>query len=63
MENKHREAIESTANIKLSAEVGRGFVRYVYTGELQEDLLKEYASAFLEMGEVYELNELKDMAE
>ena len=33
------------------------------TGEVQEDLLKEHTSAFLEMGEMYELNELKDMAE
>ena len=63
VENKHREAIESKANIKLSAEVGRAFLRYIYVGEVQEDLLKEHTSAFLEMGEMYELNELKDMAE
>ena len=50
VENKHREAIESKANIKLSAEVGRAFVRFIYTGEVQEDVMKENASAFLEMG-------------
>ena len=63
VENKHREAIESKANIKLSAEVGRSFLRYLYTGEVQEEVLKEHTTAFLEMGEMYELNELKDMAE
>ena len=50
VENKHREAIESKANIKLSAEVGRAFVRFIYTGEVQEDVMKENTSAFLEMG-------------
>ena len=63
VENKHREAIESKAKIKLSAEVGRAFVRFIYTGEVQEDVLKEYVSAFLEMGEMYNLQELKEMAE
>ena len=63
VENKHREAIESKANIKISAEVGRAFLRYIYVGEVQEDLMKEHTSAFLEMAEMYELNELKDMAE
>ena len=63
VENKHREAIESKANIKFSAEVGRAFVRFVYTGEVQDDMLKKHALAFLEMGEMYNLQELKDMAE
>ena len=63
VENKHREAIESTANIKLSADVGKSFVRYIYTGEVQEDVLTEHASAFLAMGELYDLQELKGMAE
>ena len=63
VENKHRESIESKAKIKLSAEVGRAFVRFIYTGEVQEDVLKEYVSAFLEMGEMYNLQELKEMAE
>ena len=32
VENKHREAIEGKANMKLSEEVGRAFVRFIYTG-------------------------------
>ena len=63
VENKHREAVDSKADINLSAEVGRVFVRFIYTGEVQEDIMKEHASAFLELGEMYDLQELKDMAE
>ena len=63
VENKHREAIESKANIKLLAEVGRVFVRFIYTGDLEEELMKEQAQAFLELGEMYDLQQLKDMAE
>ena len=55
VENKHREAIEckanieltNDANIKLTEEVGRGFVQFIYTGELQEGLLEEHAAAYL----------------
>ena len=63
VENKHREFMESKANIKFSAEVGRAFVRFIYTGEVQEGVLKEHALAFLAMGELYDLQELKGMAE
>ena len=63
VENKHKEAIEGKANIKLSADVGEAFVRFIYTGDVQEELLKENASAFLEMGELYDLQEMKDIAE
>ena len=63
VENKHREAVDSKADINLSAEVGRVFVRFIYTGEVEEDIMKEHASAFLELGEMYDLQELKDMAE
>ena len=61
--NQHLEAIESKANIELSEEVGRSFVKYLYTGELEEDILKEHALAFLELGNKYLVQELKDLAE
>ena len=32
VENQHKEAIESKANIDLSEEVGRAFIRFIYTG-------------------------------
>ena len=38
------------------------FVQYIYTGKMHEELLKEHAAAFLAMGELYDLQELKDMA-
>ena len=63
VKNNHREAIESKADIKLSAEIGRTFVQYIYTGEMQVDVLKEHALAFLEMGEMFNLQELKHLAE
>ena len=63
MENQHREAIESKANINISEDIGRAFVRYVYTGKLEEAILKEHAPAFLELGEMYDLRELKSTAE
>ena len=63
VENKHRESIEGKANIEFSGEVGQAVVRFIYTGEVQKGLLKEHASAFLAMGELYDLLELKDMAE
>ena len=55
--------LESKANIDLSEEVGRSFVKYLYTGELEENILKEQTLAFLELGQKYDIQELKDLAE
>ena len=63
VETQLKEAIESKAEIKLSEEVGRAFLRFIYTGELEEDKLKEHAIAFLELGQKYDVQELKDLAE
>ena len=63
VENQHAEAITSKANIELSEEVGRAFVRFIYTGNMDEGLLKDQAPAFLELGEMYDLREMKDSAE
>ena len=63
VENKMREAIESKADIKLTEEVGKGFLQFLYTGDLQDDLLKQHTPAFLSLAEMYDLPELKDMAE
>ena len=63
VENKMREAIESKADIKLTEEVGKGFLQYLYTSNLQEGLLKEHAPAFLSLGEMYDLPEMKEAAE
>ena len=63
VKNQHLEAIESKSNIKLSEKVGKAFVRFIYTGELEESLLKEEAVPFLELGDKYDVQELKDLAE
>ena len=61
--NQHLVAIESKANIELSEEVGQAFVRFIYTGELEEDKLKDHAIALLELGNKYDIKELKKIAE
>ena len=63
VKNQHLEAIESKANLNLSEEVGRAFVQFIYTGELEEGVLKEQPDAFLELGDKYDMQALKDMAE
>ena len=61
--NNHKEAIEGKANIKISADVGRAFVRYIYTEDVERDVMKEQASTFLSLGEMYNLQGLKEAAE
>ena len=62
--NEYLEAKESKANIVgISEEVGRAFVKFIYTGELEDEVLKEYAVAFLELGDMYDIQELKDLSE
>ena len=63
VKNQHLEAIESKANIGISEEVGRAFVKFLYTGELEDGVLKEAAVFFLELGNKYDVPELKDLAE
>ena len=63
VENNQREVIEDKANVGLSQEVGRALIRFIYTGKMEEELLKEHASAFLSLGEMFELPELKEVAE
>ena len=38
-------------------------VRYIYLEELEEDILKENVVTFLELGEKYEVEKLKELAE
>ena len=63
VENQHLEAIESKAEIELTEEVGRAFVKFIYTGDLEEGILKEHTVAFLELGDKYDVKVLKDLAE
>ena len=56
-QNQDLEAIE------LTEEIAQAFVKYIYTGKPEEDILKEEALAFLELGNKYDVQELKDLAE
>jgi len=61
--SQHREAEEGRAVIQLPAAVGRAFVRYIYLEEIEEVILKEEVVAFLELGEKYQVEKLKELAE
>ena len=61
--NQLKEAIESRAKIDISEEIGQTFLRFIYTGELEERLLKEHAVGLLELGDKYDVQELKQLAE
>jgi len=63
LENQHREAREGRAAIDLPAAVGRAFVRYIYLEEIEEGILKEEVVTFLELGEKYQVEKLKELAE
>ena len=58
--NPHREREEGKATFEYSPEVGNAFVCYIYTRKL--DTVKE-PKTFLEMGERFDMPELKDLAE
>ena len=62
-ENQHLELIESQANIELSEEVGRAFVRFMYCGELEKGILEMHALAFLELCEKYDVQTPETLAE
>ena len=63
VKNKHREAVECEATmVDLSEEAGQAFLRYIYTGKVQENLLNKLALAFLALGEMHDLQDLKNMA-
>ena len=63
MEGQNKEASENRATIELSEDVGIAFVGFIYTGELEEGVLRDEVVAFLELGDKYDVQDLKDLAE
>ena len=65
VDNQHLlEGIEGKAKIvEISEEVGHAFVRFMYTGELEDRMLKEQPVVFLELGDKYDVKDLKNLAE
>ena len=47
----------------ISYEELQSIVKFIYTGELEEGILGEEAEAFLELGDMYDMKALKDLAE
>ena len=63
VDSLHLEAMESKATIDIPEEVGLAFIEFIYTGELDERALEVNSVALLELGEKYDVQELKDLAE
>ena len=63
LEGQNKEASDNRYTIELSEDVGIAFVRFIYTGELEEGVLRDEVVAFLELGDKYDFQDLKDLAE
>ena len=63
IDTKMKEGEERKVEMEYSANVMRGFISFVYTGEIEEELLKQEVEVFLELGEKYDVKKLKNLAE
>ena len=58
-----KESLKDTADLKFSAEVGESFVKSLYTDEIDEEVFVREVVTFLQLGEMYNLENLKIKAE
>jgi len=64
IEGNMKEANEGYVDLKYCTEaVGESFVKFFYSGLVDEEILKENAVSFLDLGEQYDLAGLKAIAE
>eukprot|EP00092_Neocalanus_flemingeri_P089578 GFUD01113352.1.p1 GENE.GFUD01113352.1~~GFUD01113352.1.p1 ORF type:complete len:337 (-),score=83.23 GFUD01113352.1:172-1182(-) len=64
IESEMKEAKEATVRLEnFSAIVVENLVKYLYTGQVDEEVLKENAVNFLKLGDQYDIAELKGMVE
>jgi len=64
MESEMKEALESTLVLESHPEeVINSFLRFIYTGEMDEKVMIEHCVTFLELGEKYDMEGLKVEAE
>jgi len=64
MENNMKEAEEGNVELKNCTEtVAESFVKFFYTGQVDEEIMRENASSFLNLGEKYDLAGLKAISE
>jgi len=54
---------EESLDIQCSAEVGRELVRFLYTGDMEEEVLTKEVELFLKFGEIYGMDTLKQKAQ
>eukprot|EP00092_Neocalanus_flemingeri_P040433 GFUD01044034.1.p1 GENE.GFUD01044034.1~~GFUD01044034.1.p1 ORF type:complete len:328 (+),score=70.64 GFUD01044034.1:51-1034(+) len=64
MESNMKEANDAIVELKNCTEVvAKSFVKFFYTGQVDEEVLKENAASFLDLSEEYDLQGLKAIAE
>ena len=63
MESGMKEREEGKTDVKCSFTVGKELVRFIYTGNVQEDILMEHVVEILELGERLGMETLKMCAE
>jgi len=64
LESNMKEAKEGAVEFKNCNETVAGnYVKFFYTGQLNEEILKENVESFLDLGEKYDLAGLKELAE
>ena len=54
---------ETSEELHFPGEVGRSLVKFLYTGELEEQVLESQVVSLLHLGEMYDLEGLKERAE
>jgi len=62
-ETEEKEVNKCAVDIPCSASVGENMLRFIYTGELDPKALENDAEVFLKLGNLYEMEALKDLAE
>jgi hypothetical protein len=58
-----REYRESRVTLECSAEVGRGFIEFLYTNKIEPAILDDNLEDFLKLGDMYMMDELKEVVE
>merc|ERR1719427_1278897 len=64
IESDMKESKEAVVNLENFTEtVVENFVKYFYISQVDEEIMKENAVSFLDLGEKYDMGELKEVVE
>ena len=58
-----QESQSGKVNLQCSHVVGKNLVKFFYTGEIEAGILEEEVESFLKVGDMYQVEEVKNMAE